>query len=103
MDEETEQNQLLKGILYKRRDLFTNGWRPRYFILEDNFLHCYLDSNDVVPKHTLDLSGCSVSIIMTTIIMMMMMIIPILVTIFGIVTDVNFMQPLKALVPSDRI
>lgn len=49
-----------KGILYKQRDVF-KGWRPRHFVLQDNFLHYYLEPDDPMPRNTLDLTGCSVT------------------------------------------
>ena len=49
-----------QGTLYKQRDLF-KGWRPRHFVLQDNFLHYYLEPDDPVPRNTLDLTGCSIT------------------------------------------
>jgi hypothetical protein len=49
-----------KGKLYKQRDLF-KGWRARHFVLQDCFLHYYLDAEDPVPRNTLDLTGCNVT------------------------------------------
>jgi hypothetical protein len=49
-----------QGTLFKQRDLF-KGWRPRHFVLQDNFLHYYLEPDDAVPRNTLDLTGCSVT------------------------------------------
>lgn len=49
-----------KGTLYKQRDVF-KGWRARHFVLQDCFLHYYLDADDPVPRNTLDLTGCSVT------------------------------------------
>lgn len=48
------------GTLFKQRDVF-KGWRPRHFVLQDNFLHYYLEADDPAPRNTLDLSGCSVT------------------------------------------
>ncbi len=49
-----------QGTLYKQRDLF-KGWRPRHFVLQDNFLHYYLEPDDPAPRNSLDLTGCSVT------------------------------------------
>ena len=53
-----------EGILYKQRDVF-KGWRPRHFALQDVFLHYYLEKDDLNPRKSLDLTGCSVDIIKT--------------------------------------
>jgi hypothetical protein len=55
------------GTLYKQRDVF-KGWRPRHFVLQDSFLHYYIDAEDPVPRNTLDLSGCSVTTIKSTVV-----------------------------------
>lgn len=49
-----------KGRLFKQRDHF-KGWRPRHFVLQDCFLHYYLEADDPLPRATLDLTGCSVT------------------------------------------
>lgn len=49
-----------KGILFKQRDHF-KGWRPRLFVLQDNFLHYYLEADDPLPRNSLDLTGCNVT------------------------------------------
>lgn len=49
-----------KGILYKQRDVF-KGWRPRHFVLQENFLHYYIEPDDPMPRNSLDLTGCSVA------------------------------------------
>lgn len=55
------------GTLYKQRDVF-KGWRPRHFVLQDNFLHYYIDSEDPVPRNTMDLSGTTVTSIKSTVV-----------------------------------
>jgi hypothetical protein len=77
----------MEGILYKQRDVF-KGWRPRYFTLQvstlllqenfqiyylfrhfnrlmmhipkDVFLHYFLEKDDLNPRKSMDLTGCSV-------------------------------------------
>ena len=49
-----------EGTLYKQRDVF-KGWRPRRFILQDCFLHYYLELDDGVPRRSMDISGCKVT------------------------------------------
>lgn len=49
-----------KGVLYKQRDIM-KGWRPRHFVLQDSFLHYYIEADDPVPRNSLQLSGCIVS------------------------------------------
>eukprot|EP01035_Chromulina_nebulosa_P018913 gene18913-24717_t len=59
-EKEKENNigQVIKqGILYKQRDVF-KGWRPRKFVLQDTFLHYYLENDDTIPKKTMDINGC---------------------------------------------
>ncbi len=55
------------GTLYKQRDVF-KGWRPRHFVLQDCFLHYYIDADDPVPRNTMDLSGCSVTTIKSAVV-----------------------------------
>ena len=54
-----------EGILYKQRDVF-KGWRPRHFKLQDVFLHYYLEKDDINPRKSMELTGCSVDIIKPT-------------------------------------
>lgn len=56
----TSEGPAKKGTLFKQRDVF-KGWRPRHFVLQDNFLHYYLDPEDPLPRNSLDLSGCNVT------------------------------------------
>lgn len=51
-----------KGTLFKERDVF-KGWRPRHFCLQDTFLHYYIETDDPIPRKSMDLSGCSVTAI----------------------------------------
>ena len=53
-------NVIKEGTLFKQRDVFL-GWRPRHFVLQDTFLHYFLDANDTVPRNTMVLIGCTVS------------------------------------------
>ena len=79
-----------QGVLYKRRDIFTRQWRPRWFVLQPQIgiLTYYLFSNneppaivvgstplrpsnseqdsvqcDVVPRGTIYLRGCQVQVV----------------------------------------
>jgi hypothetical protein len=51
--------------LFKQRDIF-KGWRPRHFVLQDDFLHYYLSNKDIVPKKSLQISGCTVTVVKST-------------------------------------
>lgn len=44
-----------EGILYKQREHF-RGWLPRYFTLDNNFLHYYYKKDDITPRKTLQIS-----------------------------------------------
>jgi hypothetical protein len=56
---------LMEGTMYKQRDVF-KGWRPRYFILDDYFLHYYLKKGDDLPKKSIQVFGSSVTIVRST-------------------------------------
>jgi len=49
----------MEGVLYKQRDVF-KGWRSRDFVLQGTFLHYYMQKDDITPKKSMDVSGCSV-------------------------------------------
>lgn len=49
-----------EGTLFKKRD-HLKGWRERYFRMQDNFLHYYLEPTDAVPKRSMALAGVIVS------------------------------------------
>jgi len=55
-----QANNIKEGVLFKQRD-FMKGWRPRHFILQDTFLHYFLEADDVVPRASMDISGCNIS------------------------------------------
>lgn len=57
-----ETKVLKSGILYKQRDVF-KGWQGRYFVLDENFLHYYLKEGDDIPKKSLQIFGCSITVI----------------------------------------
>jgi hypothetical protein len=40
-----------EGILYKQRE-HLRGWKPRYFTLDQNFLHYYLNKDDILPRNS---------------------------------------------------
>lgn len=54
-----------QGTLYKQRDLF-KGWRSRHFVLQENFLHYYIEAGDPVPKNSMDITGCTVQSVKST-------------------------------------
>jgi hypothetical protein len=49
-----------EGTLYKQRDVF-KGWRPRHFVLHDDFLHYFVNSSDILPKKSMQITGCTVT------------------------------------------
>jgi len=51
---------IMEGTLFKQRDVFL-GWRPRHFVLQDTFLHYFLDGSDTVPRNTMDLIGATIT------------------------------------------
>jgi hypothetical protein len=55
----TIQGVIKEGTLYKQRDVF-KGWRPRKFVLQEGFLHYYLEPEDVSPRRSMDIAGCKV-------------------------------------------
>jgi hypothetical protein len=42
---------LKEGVLYKQRE-HLRGWLPRYFTLDQNFLHYYLKKDDILPRNS---------------------------------------------------
>jgi hypothetical protein len=44
-----------EGILYKQRE-HLRGWQPRYFTLDQNFLHYYIKKDDILPKNSFQIS-----------------------------------------------
>lgn len=53
-------NVLKEGLLFKQKDVF-KGWRPRYFVLDENFLCYYLQKGDMAPKKYLQMFGASIT------------------------------------------
>ena len=45
---------LKDGILFKKRD-HMKGWRPRYFTLDKDFLHYYVNEDDISPRKSLQI------------------------------------------------
>ena len=47
-EQQQQQQQRMQGVLWKRRDLFKNHWRPRWFVLhrEQHLLTYYLVANN---------------------------------------------------------
>lgn len=56
---------IMEGIMYKQRDVF-KGWRPRYFVLDDFFLHYYLKKGDDLPKKSIQIFGGTVTVVRST-------------------------------------
>jgi hypothetical protein len=56
---------IMEGTMYKQRDVF-KGWRPRYFVLDDNFLHYFLKKGDDIPKKSIQIFGGSVTVVRST-------------------------------------
>jgi len=48
-----------EGELFKQRDVF-KGWRSRIFVLQGTFLHYYMSKDDVAPKKTMEVVGCTI-------------------------------------------
>ena len=45
---------LKEGILYKQRNHF-KGWRRRWFALDDQFLHYYLEKEDMASRNSIQI------------------------------------------------
>lgn len=43
-----------EGVLYKQRE-HLRGWLPRYFTLDQNFLHYFLKKDDILPRNSLQI------------------------------------------------
>jgi hypothetical protein len=56
---------IMEGTMYKQRDVF-KGWRARYFVLDDFFLHYYMKKGDDLPKKSIQVFGSSVTIVRST-------------------------------------
>lgn len=54
-----------EGILYKQRD-HLRGWLPRYFTLDQNFLHYYLSKDDIIPRNSFQI--CKGMIVITDVV-----------------------------------
>jgi hypothetical protein len=50
----------MEGTLFKQRDVF-KGWRPRHFVLQDGFLHYYLEESDPVPFKSMNVLGTTLT------------------------------------------
>ena len=51
-----------EGTLFKQRD-YVKAWRPRHFVLENNCLQYYVDTQDTnsAPRGSMDIAGCVVN------------------------------------------
>lgn len=56
---------IMEGTMYKQRDVF-KGWRPRYFVLDDYFLHYYLKKGDDLPKKSIQVFGSTITVVRST-------------------------------------
>ena len=54
-----------EGVLFKQKDIF-KGWRSRYFVLDETFLHYYADQGDAVPLKSILVLGCTVATVKST-------------------------------------
>lgn len=61
----TTPHIIMEGIMYKQRDVF-KGWRPRYFVLDDYFLHYYIKKGDDLPRKSIQLFGSNVTVVRST-------------------------------------
>lgn len=56
---------IMEGTMYKQRDVF-KGWRSRYFVLDDYFLHYYLKKGDEIPKKSIQVFGSTITVVRST-------------------------------------
>ncbi|CAM9998411.1 unnamed protein product, partial [Ectocarpus fasciculatus] len=54
-----------EGTLYKQRDVF-KGWRSRHFVLQEDFLHYFVESDDILPKKSMQICGCTITPVKTS-------------------------------------
>ena len=47
---------LKEGILYKQRNHF-KGWRKRWFALDNQFLHYYLEREDMASRNSIQIGN----------------------------------------------
>jgi hypothetical protein len=45
---------LKQGVLYKQRNHF-KGWRSRWFALDEQFLHYYLEKEDMASRNSIQI------------------------------------------------
>ena len=45
---------LREGLLYKQRNHF-KGWRSRWFVLDNQFLHYYLEKEDMASRNSIQI------------------------------------------------
>lgn len=63
---EHKQALIIKeGILFKQKDIF-KGWRSRYFVLDNSFLHYYANQGDVIPLKSILILGCTIATVNST-------------------------------------
>jgi hypothetical protein len=53
-----------EGMLHKQRDVF-KGWRARHFVLQEDFLHYFCEPGDILPKKSMQITGCTVTPVKT--------------------------------------
>lgn len=46
----------MRGVLYKERETL-KGWRQRYFTLDEDFLHYFLDASDQSPRNSFQIDA----------------------------------------------
>jgi hypothetical protein len=49
-----------EGVLCKKRD-HLKGWRSRYFVLDEKFLHYYVEKGGVIPRNSMQITGAKIS------------------------------------------
>lgn len=63
---ENKESRIVKeGTLFKQKDIF-KGWRARYFVLDEMFLHYYAKQGDVVPLKSILVLGSTVATVKST-------------------------------------
>jgi acyl-CoA-binding protein len=63
---ENKDSRVVKeGILYKQKDIF-KGWRSRYFVLDESFLHYYASKGDIIPLKSILVLGCTIATVKST-------------------------------------
>mmetsp|Transcript_12621 Transcript_12621/g.20484 ORF Transcript_12621/g.20484 Transcript_12621/m.20484 type:complete len:1127 (+) Transcript_12621:89-3469(+) len=57
---------LKEGILYKQRNHF-KGWRSRWFALDNQFLHYYLEKEDMASRNSIQIESGTIVVIETNV------------------------------------